>query len=168
MICSISVILTTLLQKRYKKIETALFLYTFAIFLKPWPKIFYDGTMNNFETVITKIKIILFQVQHTTVHDKDVAGALGLSPSTFASMKRRNSMPYRHILDFCINHHINANTLLFQKAVNNTSRPATIKYYSHINAEASSTKKIIDKKHLNLAVEDLLQFFIFRLTQNST
>lgn len=86
--------------------------------------------MNNFLTIIAKLKTILAQMHHTKVHDKDVAITLGITPSTFASMKRRNAIPYKAILDFCALHHIDANTLLFNRPVNNLIKePVNIKYY---------------------------------------
>ena len=86
--------------------------------------------MNNFLTITAKLKTILSQMHHAKIHDKDVAITLGITPSTFASMKRRNTIPYRAILDFCALHHINANALLFNRPVNNLIKePVTLKYY---------------------------------------
>lgn len=121
--------------------------------------------MNNFETVTAKLKIILFQSKKSTVHDKDVALALGIMPSTFASMKRRNAMPYRQILDFCITHHINANTLLFQRPVNNIYKTsATIRYYQEVNAGAGSEGKV----HIQMTLQDFLQLFLYKLASASS
>lgn len=122
--------------------------------------------MNNFQTIIAKLKTILLQIHHTKVHDKDVAVALGITPSTFASMKRRNTIPYRAILDFCALHHINANALLFSRPINNfINRPVTIKYYDEIGAGAGGGGNVLDLGFKELTINDLLLLFISRLDQ---
>ena len=122
--------------------------------------------MNNFQTIIVKLKTILLQIHHTKVHDKDVAVALGITPSTFASMKRRNTIPYRAILDFCALHHINANALLFSRPINNfINRPVMIKYYDEIGAGAGGGGNVLDLGFKELTVNDLLLLFISRLDQ---
>ncbi len=47
--------------------------------------------------------------------DKDVAAALGIKPTTFASMKRRNKIPHKTIINYCHNNHIDANTVLLDE-----------------------------------------------------
>ena len=86
--------------------------------------------MNNFYTITVKLKTILTQLKQQKVHDKDLAQYLGVSPANFASMKRRNAIPFRAVLDFCMKHHINANTLLFNQPVNNIiyTKPLILKY----------------------------------------
>jgi len=123
--------------------------------------------MNNFQTIILKIKAILSQKKQCKVHDKDVAEALGITPSTFASMKKRNSMPYRHILDFCVQQHINANTLLFQHPVNNMmKRPPTIRYYKDLRAGAGGGAEVFDENFQELGVQAFIALFLARLLEN--
>ena len=111
-----------------------------------------------------KLKTILHQIHRTKVHDKDVADALGISPSTFASMKRRNTIPYRAILDFCVLHHINANALLFERPANNlVQSPKTIKYYDEVGAGAGGSGNAIHEQFQELSVRDLLLLFLTRL-----
>lgn len=61
--------------------------------------------MRDFHAVIDELKKYIFQKKKkdkkTKVLDKDIAKALGLSQSNFATIKRRNSMPYENILRFC-------------------------------------------------------------------
>ncbi len=128
--------------------------------------LFYDCDMNNFQTIILKIKAILSQKKQCKVHDKDVAKALGITPSTFASMKKRNRMPYRYILDFCVQHHINANTLLFQRPVNNfLERPATIRYYKDLRAGAGGGAEVFDENFEELGVQEFIALFITQLSE---
>lgn len=124
--------------------------------------------MNNFQTIIMKLKTILQQIHRIKVHDKDVATALSISPSTFASMKRRNTIPYRAILDFCALHHINANALLFDRPVNNLiESPKTIKYYDAIGAGAGGGGNVLDEHCQELTLHDLLLLFLNRLDKEN-
>ncbi len=122
--------------------------------------------MNNFATIITKLKNILSHARQSTVHEKDVAAALGLSPSTLASMKRRNTLPYKALLDFCALHHIDANSLLFNRPVNNfIDNPATIKYYDGIGAGAGGGGTVLDEGFKELTVSDIILLFFRRLEE---
>jgi len=47
--------------------------------------------------------------------DKDVAAALGIKPTTFASMKRRQKIPHKAIISYCHNNRIDANTVLLDE-----------------------------------------------------
>ena len=51
------------------------------------------------------------------VFDKDVATALNIPQATFATMKKRNSIPYEEILEFCALKKISVNWLFFDQAV---------------------------------------------------
>lgn len=125
--------------------------------------------MNNFQTIINKLKTILSQTGSAKVHDKDVAIALGIVPSTFASMKRRNTIPYRAILDYCAKYHISANSLLFQRPVNNhITKPVTIRYYDEIGAGAGGGGNVLDECFKELTVNDLLLLFLSRLNEESS
>ncbi len=122
--------------------------------------------MNDFQTIIPKLKALLSQTQPTRVHDKDVAAALGLSPSTFASMKRRNTTPYRALLDFCAERRINANRLLFQRPANNLIKvPATIRYYEQVGAGAGGGANVLDEGFREMTLRDLLALFLSRLDE---
>lgn len=122
--------------------------------------------MNNFQIIINKLKTILSQTHLAKVHDKDIAIALGITPSTFASMKRRNTIPYKAILDFCAKHHINANELLYNKPINNLIKaPVTIKYYDEIGAGAGGGGNVLDVGFKELTVDDLLRLFLSRLNE---
>ena len=108
-------------------------------------------------------------MHHTKVHDKDVAIALGITPSTFASMQRRNTIPYKAILDYCAKHHINANALLFNRPINNLIKePVTIKYYDEIGAGAGGGGNVLDVGFKELTVNDLLLLFLSRLNERTS
>ena len=108
-------------------------------------------------------------MHHTKVHDKDVAIALGITPSTFASIKRRNTIPYKALLDFCALHHINANSLLFCRPVNNLiNEPATIKYYDEIGAGAGGGGDVQNVHFREVTVRELILLLLSRLNDGSS
>jgi len=57
--------------------------------------------MRDFKELIYKLKNYLQKEKSSKVLDKEVAEALGISQSRFATIKRRNSTPYESILKFC-------------------------------------------------------------------
>ncbi|MFA6137669.1 MAG: helix-turn-helix domain-containing protein [Sulfurimonas sp.] len=57
--------------------------------------------MRDFYSVIEELKRYLSRDAKKKILDKDVADALGISQANFATLKRRNSMPYENILIFC-------------------------------------------------------------------
>ncbi len=125
--------------------------------------------MNNFQTIIAKLKTLLSQTKRAKVHDKDVAVALGIAPSTFASMKRRNTIPYRAILDFCVDHRVNANAILFHRPANNLIKtPVTIRYYEQIGAGAGGGGNVLDEGFKELSFHDLLLLFLRRLDERAS
>jgi hypothetical protein len=57
--------------------------------------------MRDFHGVIKEIKLYLAVGKNKKILDKDVAEALQISQANFATIKRRNSTPYKNILEFC-------------------------------------------------------------------
>lgn len=57
--------------------------------------------MRDFKEITQKIKLHLSQKSAKKILDKDVANALKISQSNYATIKRRNSIPYKNILIFC-------------------------------------------------------------------
>ncbi|MGD9655728.1 MAG: hypothetical protein AB7U44_11080 [Sulfuricurvum sp.] len=57
--------------------------------------------MRDFRSIIDVLKEHLSQQQKGKIRDKDIAEALGISQSNFATIKKRNSIPFENILDFC-------------------------------------------------------------------
>ncbi len=70
--------------------------------------------MRDFRGVIKILKSYLADKQHTKVLDKDVAKALNISQSNFATIKRRNSIPYENILKFCKQEGFCCNDIFFE------------------------------------------------------
>ena len=57
--------------------------------------------MRDFRAIVKELKFYLKDGEERKVLDKDVAIALQMSQSQFATLKRRNSTPYANILEFC-------------------------------------------------------------------
>ena len=58
-------------------------------------------TMLDFEEIIEKLRDILSTEKDGKVFDKDIAAALDITSVNFATMKKRDSVPFSNILDFC-------------------------------------------------------------------
>ncbi|WP_416860550.1 S24 family peptidase [Helicobacter ganmani] len=65
------------------------------------------------EEIIEKLKDILASEGQTKIKSIDVAKALNIHPDTFNSMKFRNSIPYKQILNFLEQRKININYFFF-------------------------------------------------------
>nr|WP_300912313.1 S24 family peptidase [Helicobacter rodentium] len=65
------------------------------------------------EEIIEKLKDILASEGQTKIKSIDIAKALNIHPDTFNSMKFRNSIPYKQILNFLEQRKININYFFF-------------------------------------------------------
>ncbi|MEA1891151.1 MAG: hypothetical protein U9N33_00400 [Campylobacterota bacterium] len=70
--------------------------------------------MKDFYAITDEIKSYLAQSKKKKVLDKDVADALEISQANFATIKRRNSTPYKNILNFCQKEKICCNEIFFE------------------------------------------------------
>ena len=82
--------------------------------------------MNEFKTILTKLKeIIKQQLQtDTKVLDKDVAQVLSITPALFASHKRRDKPPYKAILTYCHENRLDVRKVLFDDVAPVIAYPA--------------------------------------------
>ncbi len=95
----------------------------------------------NLGEIIEKLKDVISETKISSkVFDKDVATALNIPQATFATMKKRNSIPYEEILEFCALKKISVNWLFFDQAVDmlkeETEKFFQIRYFSDIRASA--------------------------------
>lgn len=114
--------------------------------------------MTTVQEVIERIKDILSQeVQNSRVMDKHVAEALGINQPTFASMKSRGSVPYRHLLDFCARKKISINWLLYNQApeslVDSTNRFNYVRYFGDVSASAGGGGLSEDESFEEMMIE---------------
>ncbi len=97
--------------------------------------------MKSFSDIVEDIKnIISPEFEGRKVFDKDVADVLGISRVNFATLKKRNRIPFNELLDFCAKRSISINWLLYgqspESLVEATNRYYTIKYFHDLSASA--------------------------------
>jgi len=96
--------------------------------------------MLNINEIIEKLRDVLSSEKKSgKVFDKDIANALDLTSVNFATMKKRNSVPFSNILDFCALKKISINWLLYgqdpSSLIDSTDR-YWIKYFPTISVSA--------------------------------
>lgn len=69
--------------------------------------------MRDFRTIIAILKEDIADGEKAKVYDKDVADLLHISPSKFATIKKRNSTPFVEILEYCHQKGICCNEIFF-------------------------------------------------------
>jgi len=119
----------------------------------------------SFEEVVARLKdIISTEVGERRVLDKDVAETLGIAPSYFAVLKKRESLPLAAIADFCALRKISINWLLYDQMSRSleesTEKVATIRYFKQINASAGSGTFNWEENYETIRVDDALVKFI--------
>ena len=97
--------------------------------------------MNNLAEIVEEIKsIVSSDFSGKKIFDKDVADVLGISQMNFATMKKRNKIPYAELLDFCATKSISINWMLYgqspESLVEATNKFFMVKYFSDVSASA--------------------------------
>lgn len=69
--------------------------------------------MRDFKALIEKLKTHMADGKEKKIYDKDVAEALEIPASRFATIKRRNSTPYESLILFCKKEKLCSNELFF-------------------------------------------------------
>ncbi len=115
--------------------------------------------MVEFSTVIDKLKEVISERRLSKkIFDKDVANELGIPQATFATMKKRNSVPYAEILEFCAMKKISANWLFFDQAVDmlieETNKFFNIRYYADIRASAGGGAEVFDETYETITLDE--------------
>ncbi len=114
--------------------------------------------MYDLRNVIAKLKeIISEEKQVKKVFDKDVADALAIPQTTFATMKKRNSIPFKEILEFCANKRLSINWLFFDQAIEmleeETERFFQVHYFADVRASAGGGAFNFDEDFEILSVD---------------
>ena len=114
--------------------------------------------MYDLKVVIAKLKEILSQDNtRKKVFDKDVADALAIPQTTFATMKKRNSIPFKEIMEFCANKKLSINWLFFDQAIDmladETDKFFQIHYFSDVRASAGGGAFTFDENYEILSVD---------------
>ena len=103
--------------------------------------------MNKFSDIVEEIKsIISSDFNEKKVFDKDVAEVLGVSQMNFATMKKRDKIPFTELLDFCAIKSISINWMLYgqspESLLESTNRFYMIKYFNDVSASAGGGSDI--------------------------
>ena len=113
------------------------------------------------QEIIEKLRDVLSSEQKSgKIYDKDIANALDMTTVNFASIKKRASIPYSNILDFCAIKKISINWLLYgqdpSSLIDSTDK-YWIKYFPTINVSAGGGAYTSNEDYQKL---DLPDFFI--------
>ncbi|MGD9970341.1 MAG: helix-turn-helix transcriptional regulator [Sulfuricurvum sp.] len=97
--------------------------------------------MKSFNEIVETIKdIVSSDFPDKKVFDKDVAEILEITQMNFATMKKRNKIPFNELLDFCAKRSISINWLLYNQSpeslIEPTNRFYMVRYFSSVNASA--------------------------------
>ena len=121
--------------------------------------------MNSFLDIVEEIKsIISDEIAPKKVFDKDVAEVLGISQMNFATMKKRNKIPFNELLDFCAKRSISINWLLYgqspESLVEATNKFYMVKYFSDVNASAGGGSDIECEEIEELEIPEQFVFML--------
>lgn len=98
--------------------------------------------MRTFSDIVETIKdIISLEFPDRKVFDKDIADLLEISQINFATMKKRNKIPFNELLDFCAKRSITINWLLYDQSPESLVEP-TNRIFMARYLNASATKEI--------------------------
>jgi phage repressor protein C with HTH and peptisase S24 domain len=114
--------------------------------------------MYEFKSVIEKLKDIISEERGgAKVYDKDVAAVLAIPQATFATMKKRNSIPFKEIMEYCALKKLSINWLFFDQAIemliSETERFFQIRYYSDVRASAGGGAFNFDENYELLSID---------------
>jgi len=121
--------------------------------------------MYDLKNVIVKLKEIISEEKKVKkVFDKDVADALAIPQTTFATMKKRNSIPFKEILEFCANKRLSINWLFFDQAIEmleeETERFFQVHYFSDVRASAGGGAFNFDEDYEVLSIDKTIMHSI--------
>jgi len=92
------------------------------------------------------------------VFDKDVAVELGIPQPTFATMKKRGTIPYKEIMEFCARKKISINWLFFDQSaemlLEETEKFFRVRYFANIRASAGGGAEVFDEQYENITIDE--------------
>lgn len=115
--------------------------------------------MKSFMEIVEEIKDIISQeIPGKKVFDKDIADVLGITQMNFATMKKRDKIPFAELLDFCASKSISINWLLYGQApeslVESTNRFYMVRYFSDISASAGGGSDTDNEEYESLELSE--------------
>jgi len=121
--------------------------------------------MNSFASMVEEIKsIVSAEFSAKKIFDKDVADILGISQMNFATMKKRNKIPFTELLDFCAKKSISINWLLYgqspESLIEATNKFYMVKYFSDVNASAGGGSDVECEEIQELEIPEQFVFML--------
>ncbi len=115
--------------------------------------------MKHFNDIVEQIKDVVSEdYPGKKIFDKDIAALLGISQMNFATMKKRDKIPYEELLEFCAKRSIAINWLLFGQApeslIEPTNRFYRVRYFAEISASAGGGGLGDNEEAVDLILED--------------
>jgi DNA-binding Xre family transcriptional regulator len=118
-----------------------------------------EFVMNSFAEIVEEIKsIVSSSFNGKKIFDKDVADILGISQMNFATMKKRNKIPFNELLDFCASRSISINWILYgqspESLVEATNRFYMVRYFNDVNASAGGGAENREEEIENIEIPE--------------
>lgn len=115
--------------------------------------------MVEFTEIIEKLKdVISTKKIGGKVYDKDVANALGITQTSFATMKKRGSIPYKELMDFCATKKLSINWLFFDQPIEmlieETNKFFQLRYFAELRASAGGGAEVFDENYELITVDE--------------
>ncbi len=115
--------------------------------------------MVEFTEIIEKLKdVISTKKIGGKVFDKDVAIELGIPQTSFATMKKRNSIPYEELMQFCAHKKLSINWLFFDQSVDmlveETNKFFQVHYFAELRASAGGGANVFDESYEVMTIDE--------------
>ena len=121
--------------------------------------------MNTFTEIVEEIKsIVSADFTSKKIFDKDVADILGITQMNFATMKKRNKIPFTELLDFCAKKSLSINWMLYgqspESLVEATNKFYMVKYFNDVNASAGGGSDVECEEIEELEIPEQFVFML--------
>ena len=115
--------------------------------------------MVEFGEIMEKLKdVISTKKIGGKVFDKDVAMELGIPQASFATMKKRNSIPYEELMRFCASKKLSINWLFFDQPVEmlieETNKFFQVRYFADLRASAGGGANVFDESYELMTIDE--------------
>ena len=115
--------------------------------------------MVEFSEIIEKLKDVISNEKiGSKIFDKDVATELGIPQASFATMKKRKSIPYKELMQFCATKRLSINWLFFDQPVEmlieETNRFFQVHYFADIRASAGGGADVFDENYDVMTIDE--------------
>lgn len=115
--------------------------------------------MVDFGEIIEKLKdVISTKKIGGKVFDKDVAMELGIPQTSFATMKKRNSIPYQELMQFCASKKLSINWLFFDQPVemliDETNKFFQVRYFADLRASAGGGADVFNENYELITIDE--------------